>query len=83
MSFAGKGEVSSSDFSFLILLDRHALFLPLVPVPLVDLALAEAEFLGNASDVLARPVRILFEFILKNLQLLLILSLATLDVAVG
>jgi hypothetical protein len=65
----------------LILLDRHALFLPLVPVPLVDLALAEAELVGNASDVLAGPVWILFEFILKNLQLLLILSLTTLDVA--
>ena len=81
VSFAGKGEVSSSDSSFLILLDRHALFLSLIPVPLVDLALAEAELLGNASDVLAGPVWILFEFILKNLQLFLILSLTTLDVA--
>ena len=65
----------------MILLYRHALFLPLVPVPLIDLALAEAELLGNASNVLAGPVWILFEFILKNLQLLLILSLTTLDVA--
>jgi len=52
-------------------------------VPLVDLALAEPELLGNVSYVLAGPVGILFEFIFKNLQLLLILSLTTLDVAAG
>jgi hypothetical protein len=65
----------------LILLNRHTLFLPLVPVPLVDLALAETELLGDATAILAGPVWILFEFILKNLQLLLILSLTALDVA--
>jgi len=65
----------------LILLNRHTLFLPLVPVPLVDLALAEAELLGDATAILAGPVRILFEFILKNLQILLVLSLTALDVA--
>ena len=79
--FEGERKVIPSDSSFLILLDWHALFLSLVPVPLVDLALTEAELLGNASDVLAGPVWILFEFILKNLQLLLIFSLTTLDVA--
>ena len=50
-------------------------------MPLVDLALAEAELFGDATAILAGPVRILFEFILKNLQLLLILSLTALDVA--
>jgi hypothetical protein len=50
-------------------------------VPLVDLALAEAELLGDATAILAGPVWILFEFILKNLQLLLVLSLTALDVA--
>ena len=50
-------------------------------MPLVDLALAEAELLGDATAILAGPVWILFEFILKNLQLLLILSLTALDVA--
>jgi hypothetical protein len=46
------------------LLDGHAFFLSLIPVPLVDLALAEAETLSSATDILSGPVRILFELVL-------------------
>jgi hypothetical protein len=49
------------------LLDRHAFFLSLVPVPLVDLALAEGETLRDAADVVAGPVRILSELVLEDL----------------
>ena len=72
----------SSDSSHLVLLDRHAFFLPLVPVPFVDLALSEGEALGDASDILSGPVGVLFELVLENLQLFLVLSLTTFYVAV-
>jgi len=60
-------EQLSSDSSHLVLLDRHAFFLSLVPVPLVDLALAEGETLRDAADVVAGPVRILSELVLEDL----------------
>ena len=52
-------------------------------MPLVDLALAEPEFVWNASDVVSGPVRILFEFVLKNLQLLLVFPLTAFDITIS
>ena len=53
----------SSDSSHLELLDGHAFFLSLIPVPLVDLALAKGETVSHASNVFSGPVRILFELV--------------------
>lgn len=52
-------------------------------MPFVDLALSELETLRNASDELASPVGVLEELVLKDLQLVLVLALATLNVAAG
>jgi hypothetical protein len=73
----------ASDPSIEVLTNCHALFLSLVPVPLVYLALAEAELLRDASDIFSWPVGVLFEFILENLKLFYVLSLTTLDVTVS
>ncbi len=69
--------------SSLICGDSHPLLLSLVPVPLVHLALAETELPRYVPDVLARPVRVLQELVLEDLQLFLVLSLATLNVPNG
>jgi hypothetical protein len=50
-------------------------------VPLVDLAHAESEFLGDVEYKVSLPLGILFELVFENPQLLLVLALATLDVA--
>ena len=58
-----------------------ALLLSLVPEPLVRLALAEAESLGDDANLVARPVRVLLKLVLQDRQLLLVLSLSSLNVA--
>lgn len=49
-------------------------------MPLVDLALSQLELLRDAADELAGPVGVLQELVLKDLELLLVLSLPALDV---
>ena len=49
-------------------------FVPLVPIPLVYLALLEAETLLKFNDLCLGPARILLEFEKQDFILLLILS---------
>jgi hypothetical protein len=65
----------------LVALNGETILLALVPVPLVHLALAEAQPLRDATYELARPVGALVELVIQDLQLLLVLALASLDVA--
>lgn len=66
---------------FLVLAYRETLLLALVPMPLVDLALAEPQALRDALDEVASPVRALQVLVFEHLELLLVLTLATLNVA--
>lgn len=52
-------------------------------MPLVHLALSEAQALRNPLDEVAAPLRVLQELALQDFQLLLVLPLPTLNVAVG
>ncbi len=66
---------------FFVFADFEALFLALVPVPLVHLALAESESLRDALDEVAGPVRALQVLVLEYFQLLFVFALAALYVA--
>jgi len=52
-------------------------------MPLVNLALAKTEFARDSADVVALPVGVLDELVLKDTQLVLILSLAALNISVS
>jgi len=52
-------------------------------MPFVDLTLPETELARNGADEVALPFGVLDELVLEDAQLVLVLSLAALDVAVG
>lgn len=52
-------------------------------MPFVDLALSETKSLRDSLDKVSRPVRVLLVLILKNLDLLLILSLPSLNISIS
>jgi hypothetical protein len=61
--------------------DWKADLLALVPVPLVDLAFAETQFLGDVAYEVSLPLCVLLELVCKDSQLVLVLTLATLDIS--